>query len=64
MKPNPSRKMMLTSIGLEIAGGVAIGVGVGIELALRADIGFVVITLGSLVVVTGSMFWVKVLRRF
>jgi len=29
-------------------GGVLVGIGVGIELSLGADIGYVVITLGSL----------------
>ena len=44
---------------IELTGIAAIGVGVGIELATKADIGWVVVTLGSCVVAIGGVIWGK-----
>ena len=44
---------------IELTGIAAIGVGVGIELATNADIGWVVVTLGSCVVAIGGVVWGK-----
>ena len=44
---------------IELTGIAAIGVGVGIELATNADIGWVVVTLGSCVVAIGGVIWGK-----
>jgi len=44
---------------IELTGIAAIGVGVGIELATNADIGWVVVTIGSCVVAIGGVIWGK-----
>ena len=47
---------------LELAGIAIIGVGIGIELAARADIGYLLITIGSLLVAAGGVIWGKFMR--
>ena len=47
--------MKLLAITLEIIGIASIGAGIGVELAIGADIGFVAITIGSLLVAFGGM---------
>lgn len=54
---------MLVAIITELVGIAAIGVGIGIEIALHADLGYVLITGGSLVIAGGGMFWAKIVRR-
>ena len=44
---------------IELTGIAAIGVGVGIELATKADVGWVVVTIGSCVVAIGGVIWGK-----
>ena len=53
-----SRKKMLPIL-IELAGIAAIGAGIGIELATHADIGWVVVTIGSCVVAIGGVIWGK-----
>jgi hypothetical protein len=53
----------LLAIILELVGIGSIGTGVGIELAIGADIGFVAITVGSLLVATGGVIWGKFIRQ-
>jgi len=55
------RKRLLP-ISLELAGIVGIGVGVGIELATGAEIGYLAITMGSLLVAAGGVIWAKFMR--
>lgn len=55
--------MKLLAIALELVGIAGIGTGIGIELSLGADIGFVVITVGSLLVAGGGIVWGKFLRN-
>lgn len=52
----------LLPISIEIVGIAAIGVGIGIELAVRASIGWVVVTTGSCLVAIGSVIWGKFMR--
>lgn len=44
---------------IELTGIATIGVGVGVELATHADIGWVVVTIGSCVVAIGGVIWGK-----
>jgi hypothetical protein len=47
---------------LELIGIITISSGVAIELASKADIGYVIITIGSLVVATGGIIWGKFMK--
>lgn len=55
--------MKLIPITLELVGITAIGTGIGIELATGAEIGYAVITMGSVLVAIGGVIWGKFLRR-
>jgi len=52
----------LFPIVLELTGIGAIGIGIGIEISLGADIGFTMITVGSLFVATGGIIWGKFVK--
>ncbi len=56
-------KMILLPVTLEVIGIAAIGVGIGIELATHADIGWAVVTTGSCLVAIGGVIWGKFMRR-
>ncbi len=53
----------LVPIALELVGIAAIGVGIGVELATHADIGWAVVTAGSCLVAIGSVIWGKFMRK-
>ena len=55
--------MRLLAVTLEIVGIAAIGAGIGVELITGADIGLVVITIGSCLVASGGVIWGKFIRR-
>jgi len=57
------KKTMLLPIILEVVGIAAIGVGIGVEMAARADVGWAVVTAGSCLVAIGSVIWGKFMRR-
>jgi len=48
---------------MEVIGVAAIGVGIGVELATRADIGWALVTSGSCLVAIGGVIWGKFMRR-
>jgi len=56
------KKIMLFPVVLEMVGIAAIGVGIGIELATHADIGWAVVTTGSCLVAIGGVIWGKFMR--
>lgn len=56
------REKLLSAI-LELIGIITVSSGIGIELASRAEIGYIVITIGSLLVATGGFIWAKLLKR-
>ncbi len=56
-------KLRLLPIALELTGIATIGVGIGIELATHADIGWAVVTTGSCLVAIGGVIWGKFMRR-
>ncbi len=53
----------LVPIALELVGIAAIGIGIGVELATHADIGWAVVTAGSCLVAIGSVIWGKFMRK-
>ena len=53
----------LLPITLEIVGIAAIGIGIGVELAAHADIGWAVVTTGSCLVAIGGVIWGKFMRE-
>ena len=54
----------LLPVALEVIGIAAIGVvGVGVELATHANIGWTVVTIGSCLVAIGGVIWGKFMRR-
>jgi len=54
--------MQLLAIALELVGITSIGTGIGVELTTGADIGLVVITIGSCLVASGGVIWGKFIR--
>jgi len=55
------RRKILTII-LELIGIIAISCGIGIELDSGAEIGYVIITVGSLFVAAGGIIWGKFIK--
>jgi len=55
--------IMIFPIFLELVALAAIGCGAGIELATRADIGYMLITGGSAVGLIGAIIWGKFMKR-
>ena len=55
-------KKKLLPIVLELIGVSTIGCGIGIELATGAEIGYVIITTGSLLVAAGGIVWAKFIK--
>jgi hypothetical protein len=55
-------KKMIIPITIELIGIAGIGVGIGIELATHADVGWAVVTTGSCLVAIGGVIWGKFMR--
>ncbi len=53
----------LIPVIMEVIGVAAIGVGIGVELANHADIGWALVTSGSCLVAIGGVIWGKFMRR-
>ena len=53
----------LLPVTLEVVGVAAIGVGIGVELATHADIGWAAVTTGSCLVAIGGVIWGKFTRK-
>ena len=51
--------MRLTTILIELFGIGAIVAGIGIEIAYEADLGFIVLTTGSLIMAAGAFIYAK-----
>jgi len=56
-----SRKLL--PVALELVGIATIGVGIGVELATHADIGWALVTTGSCLVAVGGVIWGKFIRK-
>ena len=55
-------KVKLIPITIELVGIASIGTGIGVELAMHADIGWAVVTTGSCLVAIGGVIWGKFMR--
>jgi hypothetical protein len=53
----------LLPVALELVGIATIGVGIGVELATHADIGWGLVTTGSCLVAVGGVIWGKFIRK-
>ncbi len=53
----------LLPVALELVGIATIGVGIGVELATHADIGWALVTTGSCLVAVGGVIWGKFIRK-
>lgn len=53
----------LLPVALELIGIATIGVGIGVELATHADIGWALVTTGSCLVAVGGVIWGKFTRK-
>lgn len=51
------------AIALESIGVIAIIAGICVEATLKAEIGFVAITGGSVLVAAGGLIWSKLIKR-
>jgi hypothetical protein len=56
-------KRKLIPIAIELVGISAIGAGIGVEMATHADIGWVIVTIGSCLVAIGGIIWGKLIRQ-
>ncbi len=57
------KKIAMLPIILELFGIAVIGSGIGIEIALHAEIGYLAITSGSCIVAIGGVLWGKFIRK-
>jgi len=55
-------KWKLIPITIELVGISLTSIGVGIELTMHADIGYVAMTLGSILLAIGGIIWGKFCR--
>ncbi len=55
-------KLKLLPIVLELLGVASIGVGIGVELATHADLGWAIVTTGSCLVAIGGVVWGKFIK--
>jgi hypothetical protein len=53
----------LLPVALELIGIATIGVGIGVELATHADVGWGLVTTGSCLVAVGGVIWGKFTRK-
>ena len=56
------RRLWIASITIELLGIVVASAGLGVELALHAEIGYGLITAGSLCIAGGGILWGKLAR--
>ncbi len=52
----------LLPISLESAGIISIFVGICVKVVYEADVGFILIAIGSLLIAVGSLIWSKILK--
>jgi hypothetical protein len=56
-------KVMYLAVIIELVGIILTGIGVGVELAMHADIGYVAMTIGSMLLAMGGIIWGKFCKR-
>jgi len=50
-------------LAVEIAGMFLVSVGIAVEIATGGDLGYALISTGSMMVAGGSVIWAKILRK-
>lgn len=53
------RRLKWLPIIVELVGVATVGIGIGVELATHADIGWATVTIGSCLVAIGGILWGK-----
>ncbi len=56
-------RVMYVAVIIELTGIALTSIGVGIELAMHADIGYVAMTVGSTLLAMGGVIWGKFCKR-
>jgi hypothetical protein len=56
-------KRKLIPVAIELTGILAIGAGIGVELATHADVGWAMMSIGSCLVAIGGVIWGKFMRQ-
>ena len=57
------KNLFFVSVITEILGIMVVAIGVGIEIAYRADVGYILITSGAVAIAGGGLLFSKVMRR-
>jgi len=55
--------MRLAAMVIELIGIAAAGMGIGIEIVYEADLGFITLTTGSLMLAAGAFIYAKCIPR-
>ena len=58
-----AEKALLWALAVELAGLITTGAGIGIEVAARAELGYVLITGGSCLIAAGGVIFAKFMKR-
>jgi len=58
MKPDKT-----LAVALETVGCCIVALGIGIEVATNAELGYIMITSGAWIVAIGGLIWAKLIRR-
>ena len=56
------KRRLWLPVGLEVVGVIIVSAGIGIELATHAHIGYLIISIGSVMVAGGGIIWGKFVR--
>jgi hypothetical protein len=56
------KKGLIAATVIEVLGITIIGSGIGIEIAIGAELGYVLITVGSIITAGGSLIFAKIIR--
>lgn len=56
-------KLFILATAIEVVGVAVVGAGIGIELAMKADLGYMLVTGGALLIAGGGLIFNKVVRR-
>lgn len=57
------KKGLIIATAIELVGIITVGSGIGIEIALGAQLGYVLITFGSCLLAFGGLLYAKVFKR-
>ena len=49
-------------MAIEMLGVTVVAIGIGIEMVMRADVGYSLISVGSILITAGGLIWTKVFK--